>query len=548
MKLLHTLRLSVALLLSLCAAAGAAQAPSVPPPKLIVVLVVDGLPQRQVLDYREQLAPDGLARFLNRGAWFSHADFGHSFTVTAPGHATLLTGATPSRTGIIGNDWRDPETGARQYCTADVSATYIGHPTHTLDGTSPKNLRVETVGDVLKRIDPRAKVISVAGKDRAAILLAGKSGTAYMYMSSDGAFASSTYYMAEHPQWVNDFNAKKLADRYFKTQWTALLSEKSYAHSLSDEQKWFPPGAGKLPIAFGANDPSPGPYFYSDLLRSPFVDAMTLEFARAAIAGEALGQRDVSDILAISLSGHDYVNHSFSAESRISHDHLLQLDRLLQSFFSDLDTAVGKDNYIAVLSSDHGFMPAPEYSASVGRDASRLNPALLLAQLNQGLEKRFGEGKWALYFSGPGILLNQPLITQVKLDPDQVAQEARTLLLTTPGIAVAYTRRELEEGSRTGAPYFEQMRKSFSRDVPVDLEFVLKPWWTLGSGNSGSTHGSPYPTDTQVPLLFYGPRWIKPGRIDTPVDMVDLAPTLAKCLGVNAPAAAEGHPLPVLAP
>jgi arylsulfatase A-like enzyme len=164
------------------------------------------------------------------------------------------------------------------------------------------------------------------------------------------------------------------------------------------------------------------------------------------------------------------------------------------------------------------------------------------------LDKRFGEGKWALYFSGPGILLNQPLITQVKLDPDQVAQEARTLLLTTPGIAVAYTRRELEEGSRTGAPYFEQMRKSFSRDVPVDLEFVLKPWWTLGSGNSGSTHGSPYPTDTQVPLLFYGPRWIKPGRIDTPVDMVDLAPTLAKCLGVNAPAAAEGHPLPVLAP
>jgi predicted AlkP superfamily pyrophosphatase or phosphodiesterase len=548
MNFLTILRLSLALLLTLCTAAGAADASAVPWPKLIVLLVVDGLPQRQVLDYRDQLASDGLARFLDRGAWFSHANYGHSFTVTAAGHATLLTGATPSRTGIIGNEWRDPVTAAPQYCTADVAATYIGHTTNALDGTSPKNLRVETVCDVLKHVYPGSKVIAVSGKDRAAILLASKTGTAYTYMASDGAFASSTYYMTQHPRWVTDFNAKREADRYFNTEWKPLLSEPAYARSLPDEQKWFPFGGGQLPMLFGAHDGAPGPRFYSDLLRSPFVDAMTLDFARAAIMGEALGQRDVPDILGVSLSGHDYVNHSFSAESRISHDHLLQLDRLFQSFFRDLDAAVGKDNYIAVLSADHGFMPAPEYSAALGRDASRLNPALLLGLVNQGLQKRFGEGKWALNFSGPGILLNKPLIAQKKLDVNRIAEEARTLLLATPGIAVAYTRRELEDGSRAGAPYFEQMRKSFSRDVPVDLEFVLKPWWMLGSGASGSTHGSPYPTDTQVPILFYGPRWIRPGRIDTPVDVVDLAPTLARLLGVSAPSAVEGKPLPLLAP
>ena len=548
MNLLTLLRLTLALLLTLCNAAGAADVPPVARPKLIVLLVVDGLPQRQVVDYRDQLANDGLARFLDHGAWFSHANYGYSFTVTAAGHASLLTGATPSRTGIIGNEWRDPVTAAQQYCTADVAATYIDHKTHPLDGTSPKNLRVETVGDVLKRSYPGSKVISVSGKDRAAILLAGKTGTAYMYMASDGGFASSTYYMDQHPRWVTDFNAKREADRYFNTEWKPLLPDQAYARSLPDEQKWFPFGGGKLPMLFGAHDDAPGPRFYSDLLRSPFVDAMTLDFARAAIAGEALGQRSATDILAVSLSGHDYVNHSFSAESRISHDHLLQLDRLFQNFFRDLDAAVGKDNYIAVLSADHGFMPAPEYSATLGRDASRLNPALLLGLVNQGLEKRFGEGKWALYFSGPGILLNKPLIAQQKLDVNLVAEAARTLLLAAPGIAAAYTRREIENGNRAGAPYFEQMRKSFSREVPVDLEFVLKPWWMLGSGASGSTHGSPYPTDTQVPLLFYGPRWIRPGRIDTPVDMVDLAPTLAQLLGVSPPAAAEGKPLPLLAP
>ena len=122
---------------------------------------------------------------------------------------------------------------------------------------------------------------------------------------------------------------------------------------------WFGPAGGALPMRYGAlDDAAPGPDFYSALIRGPFADALTLDFARAAIAGEGLGQDKVPDILAISLSGHDYVNHAFSAESRLSHDHVLQLDLLLQSFFADLDARVGKDNYVVALTADHGFMPA----------------------------------------------------------------------------------------------------------------------------------------------------------------------------------------------
>jgi len=61
-----------------------------------VLVVVDGLPQRQVTDYRDQLGPDGFNRFLQRGAWFADAHYGHAYTVTAIGHATLLTGAYPT--------------------------------------------------------------------------------------------------------------------------------------------------------------------------------------------------------------------------------------------------------------------------------------------------------------------------------------------------------------------------------------------------------------------------------------------------------------------
>ena len=138
---------------------------------------------RQVTGYRDQLAPDGLARFLDRGTWFADAHYGYAFTVTAAGHATMLTGAYSHRSGIIGNDWRDPATGELTYCTGDPSATYIGHETKKLDGTSPKNLRAETVGDVLRRVNPQSKVIGISGKDRGAILPAGKTGTAYMYMT-----------------------------------------------------------------------------------------------------------------------------------------------------------------------------------------------------------------------------------------------------------------------------------------------------------------------------------------------------------------------------
>jgi len=528
-----------------------AAAPVVPPaaatnrPRLLVFLVVDGLPQRQMLAYRDQLAPDGLARFLERGAWFSDAHYGHAFTVTGAGHATVLSGTYPHRHGIIANEWRDAITGAPEYCTGDTTATYIGHKTQPLDGTSPKNLKVETVGDVLRRADPRAKVIGISGKDRGAILPAGQTGTAYMYMTQTGFFASSTFYMPQHPAWVTAFNAAKPADRWFKKEWKALLPEAAYERSLPDRQAWYGQKAAALPMLMGApSDEAPGSAYYSQLLRSPYADQLTLDFARAAIAGEGLGKDNVPDILAISLSGHDYINHRFSAESRFSHDHLLQLDRMLQDFFKHLDATVGRDNYIATLTADHGFMPAPEFTAQQGLRSGRIVGSQLLNRVNSGLEEEFGAGKW-VSFSGSSLLLNKQLITQQRVDPDEVAEEARALLLEEPGIAAAYTRRELAAGSRIDGPFFGAMQRAWHAEVSGDVQYVLKPYWMFQSSTSIATHGSPYPYDTNVPILAWGPRWVKPGRVDERVEVVDIAPTVASWLGVAPPATSEGKPLPL---
>jgi predicted AlkP superfamily pyrophosphatase or phosphodiesterase len=513
-------------------------------PKLVVFLVVDGLPARQVAGYRDQLAPDGFNRFLQRGAWFSEAHYPYAFTVTAAGHATMLTGAAPHRTGIIGNEWRDTASGEMVYCTGDTGATYIGNKTQALDGTSPRNLKVETVGDVLRRLDPRAKVIGISGKDRGAILPAGKTGTAYMYMTGSGEFASSTHYMPKHPAWVEAFNAEKRADRYFRTEWRPLLPDAAYARSIPDNQVWFGVAGGKLPMAMSAAaDDKPGPAFYSALLRSPFADVLTLEFARAAIAGERLGQDDAPDILSVSLSGHDYVNHRWSAESRMSHDHFLHLDRMLEAFFRDLDATVGRDNYVAVLTADHGFMPAPELLEQRGEKGGRLSTGNLLNRVNAELERRFGVAKLVPFTSASGLVLDRKLLAARALDANAVAEAARSFIATDPAISAAYTRRELESGSRAGAPLFDQMRKSWHKDVSGDVQYALAPGWMASS--NPATHGSPHPYDTHVPMLFWGPQWVQAGQRTQRVEVVDIAPTLAGVLGVPAPSASEGKPLPL---
>lgn len=530
---------------------GTSAAVPAPPsrPKLIVLMVIDGLPQRQVLQYRDQLAPDGFNRFLERGSWFSDARYGHSFTVTGPGHATMLTGAYPQVSGIIGNEWRDQKSGERVYCTGDTSATYIGHRTNPLDGTSPKNLKVETVGDVLRRANPLSKVIAVSGKDRGAILPAGKTGTAYIYMSSTGQFASSTYYMPEHPAWVNAFNASRPADRYFKQEWKALLPEAAYSRSLPDNQPWFGPAGGGLPSRFGMpDDDAPGPNFYGTLLRGPFADALALDFARAALTGEQLGQDAAPDILSISLSGHDYVNHAYSAESRLSHDHVLQLDRLLQSFFHDLDAHVGKNQYVAVLTADHGFMPAVQVSAQQGFPTGRIDGAQTLANINKGLERAFGPGKWLMSYSGSSLLLDHRLLAQKGLDANVVADAARALLLAEPAFAAAYTRAELLSGARAAEPLFTALRKSWHPDVSGDVQYTLRPHWMFGMWAAGAVHGSPYDYDNHVPILFYGPPWLGKGRVDSRVEVVDIAPTLAVLLGVAAPVTVQGQVLPLVKP
>jgi arylsulfatase A-like enzyme len=223
---------------------------------------------------------------------------------------------------------------------------------------------------------------------------------------------------------------------------------------------------------------------------------------------------------------------------------------MFQAFFHDLDQAVGKDNYIAVLTADHGFMPAPEVSQAQGQPAGRLSASQLVTRINAHLERSYGVAKLVPFISAnSALVIDRKLVAEKGLNMEALAEAARTAMAADPAIGAAYTRRELEDGSRAGAPYFDQMRRTWHKDVSGDVQFVLKPlWMTTSSSGYATTHGSPHPYDTHVPILVYGPKWVKPGRIDSRVEVADIAPTLARLLKVPAPSSSEGRPLPLAAP
>jgi len=507
-------------------------------PKLVLVIAVDGLPQEQVTRYRSQFGEGGFRRLLDQGAWFNNAHQAHGVTVTAVGHSAILSGAYPYNHGIIGNNWIDPVTLKSVYCTEDQAYKYIGNEvTAPSDGTSPKNLRVDTLGDQLRyATGQKSKVITVSGKDRGAILMAGKTGTAYMYMEKSGNFASSTFYMKEHPQWVQTYQAGKPQERYYGKTWRPVLPESAYAGDVGD-----------LPnLAMYSEAGAPDAVYYKRLKESPFLDELTLDFARAAIEGENLGRNPagVPDLLGVSFSAHDLANHAQGPESKISHDHLQRLDRMLASLFGYLDKRLGMDNVLVVLTADHGFPNVPEFSSGVQHiDARRIDGKKLVADLNAHLTGKYGIDKMVSAYLMPNIHLDYAQIAAGKLSREEVENEAARFVLKQTGIADVFTRTQFEGGAVSGTRIATLMRRGWNRELSGDLMLVVKPYWYFGSGNSGTSHGAPYAYDTNVPLMMMGKQWVRPGAYGQYAEVVDIAPTLSFLLRVRPPSGSEGRVL-----
>lgn len=520
-----------------------------PLPKLVLFMVVDGFPQEQLTKYYDQYGDGGFRLLLDKGAWYGNNHYSHATTYTGVGHATLLSCAHPYKHGVVGNDWIDKKTGKRVYSTEDERHKYLDEETPQHSGTSPFNMKVTAVGDELIYANARSKVVAISGKDRSAIGLAGQNGTAYMHSTLTGRFITSDYYMRDYPGWWKAFYADKPQDRYFGKSWDLLLPEAAYARSTSDDRPWTTRSKGlgsRFPHATAGGADMPDKRYYDAMMWTPFGDLLTLDFVKAAIDGEDLGNNPagVPDVLAVSWTSHDYVNHLFGPESRQSQDHTLRLDRAFADLFAYLDRRVGLQNVLITLSADHGFMNIPEYSASRRLDAGRIDPDKMIEAVNAALSAKFGEGRYITAWWNPTLYVDYRLIEARGLSRVEVENAAQAFLRGYPGVEAVFTRSQLETGQVPNTKLAKQVTLAWHQQISGDIVIMNKPNWYLFArpGTYASTHGSPWSYDTHVPLVMYGPAWIRPGRYSDS-EVVDLARTIAFILNVRPPNGCEGRVL-----
>ena len=519
------------------------------PPKLVVFMVVDGLPQEQLIKYYDQYGEGGFKLLLDKGAWYGNAHYSHATTYTAVGHATLLTCAHPYKHGVIGNDWLDKKTKQRVYSTEDARHKYLDEETPKHVGTSPFNIKVTAVGDELIYANGKSKVVAISGKDRSSIGLAGQNGVAYMHSTTTGRFITSDFYMSDYPQWWKDYYKDKPQDRYFGQHWTLLLPEEAYARSAPDDRPWSTNYKGigtKFPHPIGGGANEPNKTYYDAMIWTPFGDVLTLDFVKAAIEGENLGRNPagVPDLLAVSWTSHDYVNHLFGPESRQSQDHMLRLDRVFADLFVQLDKQVGLANVLITLSADHGFMNIPEYSSSRRHDAGRIDPDKMIEATNAALSAKFGQGKYVTTWWNPTLYVDYEFVDGKGLDRAAVEAEAQRFLRSYPGVEAVFTRTQLAQGHLPPTLLARQVILAWHEQLSGDIVVMNKPNWYLFAKPTtyASTHGSPWAYDTNVPLALYGPTWIKAGKFGNS-EVVDLGRTLAFILNVRPPNGCEGRVL-----
>ncbi len=522
-----------------------AASPTKARPKLVIVLSIDQFSAELMQTYGPELT-GGIARLRKEGVFFTEAYHDHGFTETGPGHSVLLSGRFPANTGIIENRWIDRTTGKLVYCVEDASAKALHAPGQA--STSNARFLGEGLGDWLQAQVPGSRVFAVSGKDRAAILMAGRKPTGAFWFTGPAGFTSSTVYADHLPAWLLRYD-RDLSERIATDSW---LWTKDPATPEGRTGSWtFGTQVlrnGALPrLIQGAGMPL-DKGFEARFRRSPFLDAVTLEAAEALLAGEKLGRGPGTDLLAISLSATDYIGHGYGILGTEMRDQIHRLDRGLGRLLDRLHRQ--HPGAWVVLTADHGGLDLPEVLGEQGFPVRRLLPEPFLAALQAELRSTFKADR-DLLAPAPEpntIYLNDAALKATNLDRREVLKVAQAWLRARPEVADAFTAEELSatDPAATGSPRDSSLRvllrRSFHPDRSGDILVAVKPFVVFGTPPTEypTGHGTPNAYDRRVPLIFWGP-W-KGGERREPVRTVDLAPTLARELGLR-PGPVDGKAL-----
>ncbi len=511
-------------------------------PRLTLFISVDSLSSDLLLRSRPRLK-GGLSQLVNQGAYFPYARYGYAEVATAAGHATLSTGANPWRHGIVANRLINRTTGKEEPVMNDPNHPVLEAPL-SVDDVSPQALLAETVSDrlMLSTYD-KGKSVALSGKGRASIALAGRLGKAWWFHEGVGKFVTGTYYEKEFPAWVKAFNEKKAADSFFGKEWALSAPAKEY---LGDDDRPFESDLYAMgrtfPHVINGGLPGPGAQYYAAMASSPFMNDLLVQFAKATLEGEAMGKDDVPDLLQVSFSATDRIYHLYGPYSWEAQDGMLRLDKAIGDLIAAAEKAAGgRGNLLVMLSADHGGAGAPEEWAAAGLTAVRVNPTELKAAVNKELSAKFAGGEFVLGIEELDAYLSDKLIADKKLDGVAVRRAAAAAFAKHPAVAFAVARDDLATAVDPGNAYLQALRRGYYPERSGDVLFVVKPYHVVTDYPTGTSHGTPYSYDVQVPFALLG-KGVKPGVYLQEIEVTDIAPTLAAALEIGIPASAEGKP------
>jgi hypothetical protein len=493
-------------------------------PKLVVVIVIDQFRGDYLERYRDQFGEGGFRLFLDHGAYFADCNYDYANTRTAPGHATLFTGAYTNGHGIVANEWWDDQKKHMVTSVEDDDTRLVGIGGDKA-GASPHNLLADTLGDELKlATQGRARVFSLSLKDRAAVLPGGfAADAAYWIDPKSGAWITSTYYRADLPKWTQDFNSSNRAGKYWDRDWKDEKGSvlRSTAHRKSRDGS----DAG----------------FYEIVGETPFANEYEFEFAKELMVYEKLGEGPATDLLAISLSANDILGHQAGPDSPEMAAMALALDHELADFFNFLGHQIGLANIWIALSADHGVSALPDAAKKLRIPAANLEAGKMEAQINSALSAKFSSTHPASFIKldYPVAWVIQEAFTSAHIKEHE-AEAAVGEAMKQAGLRDYFTKSQLAEGAVPNASLGKKFLNSYSPEAGWYV-MGLPEIYTVGPAH-GTDHASPYTYDTHVPLAFYGLAF-RSGTYRTHAEPVDMAATLASLLGVNAPTASVGRVL-----
>ena len=493
-------------------------------PRLVLVITVDQMRPDYLDRWKAQLT-GGFSVLVAEGAVFSNAFQDHAVTETAPGHASILSGRWPAHTGILRNDAGVGDS------TAPLLET-------TGPGASPNRFRGTAFFDWLKVADPRARALSVSRKDRGAILPIGRAKES-VFWYANGLFTTRRYYADTLPAWVKRFNALALPFKSAGTTWTLLLPDTAYKESDAEVYE-----NGGKDYTFPHRLPPDSIRAAQAFTSVPLMDSVTLAFAVAGMDAMKLGKGDWTDVLSVSLSTTDAIGHAYGPDSREIHDQILRLDRYLDWFLEQVFKRVGRDNVDIVVTADHGVTPYPERSRLRGHpEATRVALDTLVRAENAALDSRVGGtgGDWLLFDTGMLFVKNRGRLVAAHVNIDSVLADFVQRAKGVPGVERVDRTADLASADTVADPVARRWLHQVGGVQDVVLVVTLQPW-SIWGGSLIAMHGQPSDDDAHVPLIFWG-KGFKRGVFANRADAVDIAPTLAQLLGLNALSIVDGRVL-----